>query len=190
MHTSEQNMLLSLARESISSSLGLVSTEVHDSIKKSTSPLYKENRGVFVTLKKREGEDSYSLRGCIGNLIGFSPLAESVADLAREAAFHDPRFSAVRLDELTDLVLEISVLTRPKRISSYKDIRIGIDGVILKIGHNRAVFLPQVAPEQGWDTEQMLENLCMKAGLSPSAWKENRCELEVFQAEVFSEVEA
>ncbi|HKL60699.1 MAG TPA: AmmeMemoRadiSam system protein A [Sphaerochaeta sp.] len=190
MHTSEQNLLLALARESISSSLGLVSTEVYDTISASSSPLYKEKRGVFVTLKKREGENSYSLRGCIGNLVGLSPLLESVADLAREAAFHDPRFSAVRLDEMTLLVIEISVLTKPKRISSHEEIRIGIDGVILRKGYNRAVFLPQVAPEQGWDTEEMLEHLCMKAGLSPSAWKENRCELEVFQAEVFSEAEA
>lgn len=189
MRTSEQTMLLALAREAIESSLGLVSTEVYDSIKKSDSPLYTEKRGVFVTLKKREGEDSYALRGCIGNLVGVSTLVESVSALARESAFHDPRFSAVRLDELPDIVIEISLLTNPERIPSFEDIRIGIDGVILSKGYNRAVFLPQVAPEQGWDAEEMLEHLCMKAGLSPSAWKDGRCELEVFQAEVFSEEE-
>jgi AmmeMemoRadiSam system protein A len=190
MDMSEKTMLLALAREFISSSLGLVSTEVFDSIKKSPSPLYQERRGLFVTLKKRDGENSSSLRGCIGNLFGLSPLAESVADLARESAFHDSRFSPVRLDELVDLIIEISVLTKPKRISSYEEIRIGVDGVILSKSYNRAVFLPQVAPEQGWDTEEMLEHLCMKAGLPPTAWKDSRCELEVFQAEVFSEEEA
>lgn len=190
MHTSEQNMLLALARESIESSLGLVSTEVFDSIRKSASLLYQERRGLFVTLKKLEGENSYALRGCIGNLFGLSPLAESVANLAREAAFHDTRFLAVRLDELPDLVIEISVLTKPERISSYEEIRIGLDGVILSKGSKRAVFLPQVATEQGWDIEEMLEHLCMKTGLPPSAWKDSRCELEVFQAEVFSEEEA
>ena len=189
MHTSEQNMLLSLARESIASSLGLVSTEVFDSISKSTSPIYQERRGLFVTLKRRDGENSFSLRGCIGNLFGLSSLVDSVFDLAREAAFHDPRFIPVSLGELSDLVIEISVLTKSKRIASHEEIRIGIDGVILSKGYNRAVFLPQVAPEQGWNTEEMLEHLCMKAGLSPSAWKGERCELEVFQAEVFSEVE-
>ncbi len=189
MRTSEQTMLLALAREAIESSLGLVSTEVFDTIEKSTSPFYQEKKGLFVTLKKREGENSYALRGCIGNLFGLSPVAESVASLAREAAFHDPRFSAVRLDELPQLVIEISLLTKPKRIPSYEDIRIGIDGVILSKGYSRAVFLPQVAPEQGWDIEEMLEHLCMKAGLSPSAWKDPGCELEVFQAEVFSEEE-
>jgi len=189
MNTSEQTMLLALARESIESSLGLISTEVFDSIRKSPSPFYQERRGLFVTLKKHDGESSYTLRGCIGNLMGSSSLAEIVADLAREAAFHDPRFSAVCLDEMGSLVIEISVLTKPKRIPSYEQIRIGIDGVILSKGYNRAVFLPQVAPEQGWETEEMLEHLCMKAGLSPSAWKDNRCELEVFQAEVFSEAE-
>lgn len=189
MDTSDQKLLLSLARESISSSLGLVSTEVYDLLMKSSSPLYKEKRGLFVTLKKREGDNSFSLRGCIGNLFALSSLIESVASLAREAAFHDPRFPPVCLDELSALVIEISVLSKPKRIASPDAIRIGIDGVILSKGSNRAVFLPQVAPEQGWNTETMLENLCMKAGLSPSAWKESRCELEVFQAEVFSEEE-
>jgi len=182
-------MLLALAREAIESSLGLVSTEVYDSIKKSTSPFYQEKRGLFVTLKKRDGENSSSLRGCIGNLVGFSSLAESVASLAGEAAFHDPRFTPVRLEEMPSLVIEISALTRPKPISSYEQIRIGIDGVILSKGQNRAVFLPQVASEQGWNTEEMLEHLSMKAGLSPSAWRDNRCALEVFQAEVFSEEE-
>lgn len=189
MQKSEHVMLLALARESISSSLGLVSTEVYESIKKSSLPLFKEKRGLFVTLKKRDGENSSSLRGCIGNLIGLSPLLDSVANLAREAAFHDPRFSAVRLDELAELLIEISVLTKPKRITSYEKIRIGFDGVILSKGYNRAVFLPQVATEQGWDTEEMLEHLCMKAGISPSAWKSDDCELDVFQAEVFSEEE-
>ncbi len=190
MHTRERNMLLALARESIESSLGLVATEVFDSIKKSASPIYKEKRGVFVTLKKRDGENSYALRGCIGNLFGLSPLAESVGSLARETAFHDRRFPAVSLDELESLVIEISVLTKAERIASSDKIRIGIDGVILSKGYNRAVFLPQVAVEQGWDIETMLEHLCMKAGLSPSAWKDTTCELEVFQAEVFSEEEA
>ncbi|MDY0288533.1 MAG: AmmeMemoRadiSam system protein A [Sphaerochaeta sp.] len=188
MDTSVHKLLLALARESISSSLGLVSTEVYESLMKNPSALFKEKRGLFVTLKKRERENVFSLRGCIGNLFGLSSLTESVASLAREAAFHDPRFPPVRLDELSALVIEISVLSKPKRIASPDAIRIGIDGVILSKGSNRAVFLPQVAPEQGWDTETMLENLCMKAGLSPFAWKDSRCELEVFQAEVFSEV--
>lgn len=189
MHTSEQTMLLALAREAIESSLGLVSSEVFDSIEKSTSALYQERRGLFVTLKKRDGENSTSLRGCIGNLFGISSLVESVSSLAREAAFHDPRFAAVTLDELSDLVIEISVLTKPRQILDYKHIRIGLDGVILSKGTNRAVFLPQVAVEQGWNIEEMLEHLCMKAGLSPSAWNDPACELEVFQAEVFSEEE-
>lgn len=189
MRTTEQNMLLALARESISSSLGLASTEVFESITKSPFALYQEKRGLFVTLKKREGSELHSLRGCIGNLVGLSTVVESVMDLAREAAFHDPRFPPVRLDELDELYIEISLLTKPKRIPSYEDIRIGIDGVILSKGHNRSVFLPQVASEQGWTLEKMLEYLSMKAGLSPSAWKDSSCELEVFQAEVFSEEE-
>lgn len=187
MQTPEQSMLLALARESISSSLGLVSTEVFDAISKSSSPVYQGKRGLFVTLKKREGNASYRLRGCIGNIFGLSPLVESVMNLSREAAFHDPRFPPVQLGELPEILIEMSLLSKPKRIASAESIRIGVDGVILSQGYNRAVFLPQVAPEQGWGVEEMMEHLCMKAGLSPSAWKDGRCELEVFQAEVFSE---
>ncbi len=187
MEISVQKQLLALAREAIASSLGPVSTEVADSIRGNPTSPYQEKRGLFVTLKKREGDNSYTLRGCIGNLFGLSPLVHSVADLARQAAFGDPRFPPVSLDELPDLVIEISLLTKPAPIASPDEIRVGVDGVILSKGPNRAVFLPQVALEQGWDSETMLGHLCVKAGLSPSAWKGGQCELEVFQAEVFSE---
>ncbi|MDT4761322.1 AmmeMemoRadiSam system protein A [Sphaerochaeta sp. PS] len=187
MRKREHTLLLALARESISSSLGLVSNDAFTLISQDPAPVFMEKRGVFVTLRTLGGEDSHALRGCIGNLYGLSPLHKSIMELAREAAFHDPRFPAVRLDELSNLSIEISVLTKPRKIASFEEIKVGSDGVILTLGYNRAVFLPQVATEQGWGVEEMLENLCMKAGLPPNAWKDPGCELEVFQAEVFSE---
>jgi AMMECR1 domain-containing protein len=56
-----------------------------------------------------------------------------------------------------------------------------------KDGHS-AVFLPQVATEQGWHREEMLDNLCSKAGLNRDCWKMG-CQLSTFQAVVFSEGE-
>ena len=56
----------------------------------------------------------------------------------------------------------------------------------MKKGTKGAVFLPQVAPEQGWDLDTTLSHLSYKAGLDPNAYKEN-ASFEVFQAEVFSE---
>jgi uncharacterized protein (TIGR00296 family) len=88
--------------------------------------------------------------------------------------------------ECNDIKIEISALTVPAPISSPDKIRIGIDGVVLKKNGQSAVFLPQVAPEQGWDVNQMLTQLSIKAGLPPDAWKDGASFL-VFQAEVFSE---
>ena len=76
----------------------------------------------------------------------------------------------------------------PKPIASYQEIRIGIDGVVLEKSGYRAVFLPQVAPEQNWNREEMLKHLSLKAGLSADGWKEGASFL-VFQAEVFGEAE-
>jgi AMMECR1 domain-containing protein len=59
--------------------------------------------------------------------------------------------------------------------------------VIIRQGQQRAVYLPQVAPEQGWGREEMLENLCLKAGLSQDAWKKEGTRFYVFTAEVFEE---
>ena len=140
-------------------------------------------RAAFVTLKKNS-----RLRGCIGDLIPQRPLYQSVIYNAINASFNDTRFSPVVESEMEDITIEISALTVPESINSPDEIRIGIDGVILnKQGHS-AVFLPQVAPEQGWDVAQMLTQLSLKAGLPADAWKEGTSFL-VFQAEVFGENE-
>jgi len=179
----EKKMLLELARKTIvyyleknkhpaPAELGLVITEG-----------VKERRAAFVTLKEK-GE----LRGCIGEIFPSQPLYESVISNAVNAAVSDPRFNAVTKDEVKNLSIEISALTPPEKIDSYKDIRIGTDGMVLKKSGRSAVFLPQVAPEQGWDLETTLTYLSRKAGLSADAWKEGASYL-TFQAEVFGEQE-
>ena len=140
-------------------------------------------RGVFVTLKKRE-----NLRGCIGHMIPDRPLAEQVGAMALQSAFEDPRFSPVTAKELPDLEVEISVLTPMKPVSGPNEIVVGRDGVLLRKGGRSAVFLPQVAPEQGWGRDEMLSHLSQKAGLSPNAWREG-ASFQTFQAIVFSETE-
>lgn len=137
----------------------------------------------FVTIKKNS-----QLRGCIGDIFPQRPLYKSVIVNAINSCVNDRRFEPVSQDELKDITIEISALTAPAPIASPDEIRIGIDGVVLnKEGHS-AVFLPQVAPEQGWDVNQMLTQLSLKARLPADAWKEGASFL-VFQAEVFGENE-
>jgi len=115
-------------------------------------------------------------------------LYKSVLINAINAGFRDKRFSPVTVTECNDITIEISVLTAPEPIVSPDDIRIGIDGVVLNKDGQSAVFLPQVAPEQGWDINQMLTRLSLKAGLPEDAWKKGASFL-VFQAIVFGEEE-
>jgi len=140
-------------------------------------------RAAFVTLKKNS-----QLRGCIGEIFPQRPLYKSVITNAIHACVNDRRFAPVSQDELKDITIEISTLSAPAPITSPDEIRIGIDGVVLNKDSQSAVFLPQVAPEQGWNVDQMLSQLSRKARLSADAWKQGASFL-VFQAEVFGENE-
>lgn len=177
----EQKRLLEIARSSIESYLKegkrLEITE--------TEPALLKEMGAFVTLHKKG-----QLRGCIGNLIGKGPLYLTVRDMAIEAATSDPRFPQVTLDELADIDIEISALSPMQRTDNPENIRLGIDGVLVRKGFRSGVFLPQVALETGWSKEEFLSNLCShKAGLSFDAWKDKDTEVYTFTAEVFSEKE-
>ena len=187
---SMKQTLLAIARESIRSQLDGSPEEQMAELRQAGIPdeLLEEN-GLFVTLKKRVVEaGGLDLRGCIGNIIGHSHLYESVRRLAIESAFSDPRFEPVSsVEELGNLQIEISVLTQPKAVDSYREILIGRDGIVLRRGFRSAVFLPQVAVEQGWGLEETLTHLSMKAGLGLGAWREPECTFQTFQAEVFAE---
>lgn len=147
-------------------------------------PALANKSGVFVTLKKR-GE----LRGCIGSILPRQPLIEAVRDMAIAAATEDWRFPRVQPGELDDISIEISVLSYPRKVHSAEEIVVGKHGVIVKQGGRSGVFLPQVAPEQGWTREEMLDRLCLeKAGLARDAWRRG-ADLYVFTAFVFGEHE-
>jgi len=169
--------LLDLARRSVEQYM-LTGTAP---LARPADPALLRNRGAFVTLK-RKGE----LRGCIGHMKEDRPLARTVGAMALQAAFNDRRFRPVRREEWPEITVEISVLTPFRRIGAPEDFVVGRDGVLLKKNGRSAVYLPQVAPEQGWNREETLEHLCAKAGLPGGCWKKG-ADLYTFRAEVFAE---
>lgn len=136
----------------------------------------KIERATFVTLKING-----MLRGCIGSLVPVAPLYKSVHDNAVNAALHDPRFSPVSSNEVSQLEVHISVLSPITPIKSLDEFRIGEHGIILTKGYHRAVYLPEVAVEQHWSREETLSSLSVKAGLAPDAWKSG-ASFEVFSS--------
>ena len=140
----------------------------------------KENRGAFVSLHRRG-----QLRGCIGYIEGRGPLHKTIEEMAEAAAFRDPRFAAVTEKELSDLDIEISVLTPLRKITDVSEIEVGKHGIYIKKGWLSGLLLPQVATEYGMDRETFLEHTCMKAGLSAKSWKDEDTEIYIFSADIF-----
>ena len=139
-------------------------------------------RGAFVTLN----EDG-RLRGCIGRMESRDPLSVTIRAMAVAAAFEDPRFRPLSAGELNRITVEITLLGPRRKIASPEAIELGRHGVWLQQGFSSAVFLPQVAVEQGWDRPTLLRELCRKAGLSGEAWEDPDCELMVFEGYVFGD---
>lgn len=183
MKITQQTALLALARLAIESILTEDEQPLIAHMQSLEGEVYTQQRGCFVTLRDDDGR----LRGCIGNLLGRESVIQSVVAMAQEAAFSDSRFPALKPKEIDHLIIEVSLLTPLQPIDDYHQIEIGQDGVILTHQSRRAVFLPQVASEQGWDLQTMLSHLSMKAGLAPTAYKETGCRFEIFQAEVFND---
>jgi AmmeMemoRadiSam system protein A len=177
LQASDKAALLRFARESIRRFL----TTQTAPLARGFSPRTLREQGAFVTLRKH-GE----LRGCIGMIAGDGPLARLVGAMALQAAFYDQRFQPLAAAELPQIEIEISVLTPPRAVAGPSDIVAGRDGVVLKKDGRSAVFLPQVAVEQGWTRDEMLDNLALKAGLPRSAWRKG-ASFSTFQADVFAE---
>ena len=176
----DQRFLLELARETLRRHLA--DRPLPDPEREGKLPdSVKRDYGVFVTLKEHG-----DLRGCIGSIVAVEPFWEGVIRNTVNAAQNDSRFSPVRSSEEPLIQMEISVLTPLAAVRGPEDIAVGRDGVLLTKGRNRAVFLPQVAPEQGWDLPTTLTHLSSKAGLPGDAWKSGTT-FEVFQAQVFHE---
>ncbi|MCI5212709.1 MAG: AmmeMemoRadiSam system protein A [Candidatus Electrothrix sp. ATG2] len=183
MFTDQQKkILLRWARQTIEEELGQQATAPVTK-KELDDPELRQHRGVFVTLNL-----AGMLRGCIGSLLGLEPLIAGVRRHAVNAALRDNRFPLLTVDELTEVVIEISVLTPPQNLE-YGDsqdlvslLQPRIDGVILKVPEGPgATFLPQVW-EQLPEPETFLRQLCLKAGLPADSWQQGNLTVQTYQA--------
>ena len=174
--------LLKLARDTIKAKASGKKLPKISELGDKLTPLLKEKCGAFVTLHKKG-----NLRGCIGYIEGFKPLAETIQEMAISAGFQDPRFPPVQLEEVDALDIEISVLTPLKLIKDVKEIEVGKHGIYIKSGFYSGLLLPQVATEYNWDRETFLSQTCRKAGLGVDAWKKKDAEIYIFSADIFGE---
>lgn len=180
LSVAEQQSLLAIARKTLEE---YIRTGRRPTVEPAT-PRLAEKRGAFVTLH-RQGE----LRGCIGYVEAVKPLYEAVVDMAVAASTEDPRFPAVRPEELNEIDVEITVLSPLREIADPDSVEVGRHGLVVRHGFNSGLLLPQVPVEQGWDREQFLDHACLKAGLSPGAWRDSQTRLYVFTGQVIGETE-
>lgn len=182
--------LLELARETIAGRFGKGPVPGKGEwLGELSLPVFQAKRGTFVTLKI----DGH-LRGCIGSLAASETIAEGVRRNALNAAFDDPRFPPLTVDELDFVMIEVSILTTPARLAHsggddlLEKLRPHVDGVIIRKGYLSATFLPQVW-EQLPEPANFLTHLCLKAGLPGHAWKERDLEVQTYQVQYFEERE-
>ena len=146
------------------------------------------NSGVFVTISKQN-----SLRGCVGTLLPVKRLSEGLIDTAIAAATKDPRFSPVNIDELDQIIFEVTVLTTPIEINvedprDYLSIiKIGRDGLIVENLSTSGLLLPQAPIKYGLNEEEFLGHTCEKAGLDKGAWKDRSTKVSRFEGVIFKE---
>lgn len=181
----EKTSLLGLARAAIHARLHGDGEVEHALARTRLSARLETPTACFVTLSEAGPEPRGRLRGCIGSMEPREPLYRAVMNTATRSAFGDPRFPAVRADELPRLRIEISVLGPVQPVDGPDQILIGRHGVELEKEGRRAVFLPQVPVEHAWDVDELLEQLAIKAGLPRNGWRGAR--LATFRAEVFGE---
>lgn len=187
MNDNDKALLLDVARKSIMSHLY---KEEHFSMPKQSDPNAHlwEKKGCFVTLTSNS-----QLRGCIGTIEPIYPLIKGVHLNALNAAFYDPRFSPLSVEEYPAIRIEISVLTEPAELhyttphDLLNKVKPGVDGIILQLDHHQATFLPQVWEELS-NPEDFFNQLSWKAGLTPNDWKNNpNMKIFTYQVEKFAE---
>ncbi|HKM09828.1 MAG TPA: TIGR00296 family protein [Candidatus Methanomethylophilaceae archaeon] len=151
---------------------------------------FERHSGAFVTISKHP---SGELRGCIGYPEPVFPLGEAIIEAARSAC-HDPRFHPLTPAEVAKCVFEVTVLTPPNPIefSSAEElmanIEFGRDGLMISFRGRRGLLLPQVPVEMGWNKEEYLDHLSIKAGLPRDAWRNEDVSIDKFQGEIYYEV--
>ncbi len=173
----EKRGMIATARSAIYHSLGLP----YDGDDTPVGMLKEKGYGVFVTLHLNG-----RLRGCIGRFTSDKSLHSTIREMALSAAFDDPRFPALSAKEASNVEIEVSVLSPLKRISSIDEFKLGRDGIYMIKGYHHGTFLPQVADETGWTTEEFLGHCAQdKAGIGYYGWKD--ADLYTYQTEVVNE---
>ena len=120
-------------------------------------------------------------------------LSHGIIDAAIAAATEDPRFSPVKINELSDIVFEVTVLTPPVEIAVIDPIeylgkiKVGRDGLIIRHSFSSGLLLPQVPVEYDWSVEEFLQHTCEKAGLARDTWKNESVKIEKFEGIIFKE---
>ncbi len=180
LNEDEQRCLLTLARQSIAAALRDSELDLDAVAARLPSRRLAAAGAAFVSLHRQR-----RLRGCVGFIASRKPLFQTVVEAARAAAFQDQRFSPLRVEEFPEVEIEISILS-PFLAVAPEDVRPGEHGLMVSLGYQRGLLLPQVASERGWTRERFLEETCAKAGLERDAWKHG-ARLEAFTAFVFSE---
>lgn len=151
--------------------------------------VFDENQGAFVTIHTYPDHD---LRGCIGIPLPVMPLKEAITEGAKSAT-RDPRFPPLSENELGNIIIEVTILTKPELIKVNEpkeylsEIKIGRDGLIVEQNIFKGLLLPQVPIEQKWNKEEFLSHTCLKAGLMPDAWFDEKTKISKFSGQVFTE---
>jgi AmmeMemoRadiSam system protein A len=173
----EKRELLKIARDAVES---LSDPAIHGNadaaVEESSRP------GLFVTIRL-DGK----LRGCVGLIQTSRTLTETVRELAKKAAFEDPRFPPMTPLEIKSASFEVSILTELQPLNSIEEIEVGVHGVVVESGHHKGLLLPQVACEFGWDRQQLISALLQKANLNQSAITDPSTRFSVFHTEHLKE---
>jgi AmmeMemoRadiSam system protein A len=142
--------------------------------------------GAFVTLHTVSGGER-RLRGCIGRMAAPEALEKTVRVMAAEAAFADPRFPPLTKEAWGRCEIEISVLSPMEKCPDPRSVKVGVHGLYLMYRGRTGVLLPQVPVEQGWNLDEYLDYICVKAGVPPGSYEAPGAELFTFTAVVFGE---
>ena len=182
----EQQFLLKLARETIAAKLEK-REPVYPPRPGNKDSFLLRPCGAFVTLKIQDSLGKEQLRGCIGRLKANTELEKTVENMALEAAFGDPRFPSLSKEEFSRVSIEISALSPLEPCPDPRSVKVGVHGIYLVHMGRSGVLLPQVPVEQGWNQDEYLNYINIKAGLPPGSWDDPSAERYVFTALVFGE---
>jgi AmmeMemoRadiSam system protein A len=190
----EKKALIAEARETILAKLGKrepqyrLEPSLQKAVDEGSSSLSKPC-GAFVTLHSLDNRGKQSLRGCIGRMSAATPLEKTVRAMALEAAFGDPRFPPLEAREIPFISIEISALSPMENCADPRSVKVGVHGLYFIHKGRSGVLLPQVPVEQGWNLDEYLDYICVKAGLPPHSYEAPGAELFTFTAVVFNDTQ-